>query len=288
MSFELLFYAGAGVLFGAVEHAFPARAQRHWRPQLWTDVAFYCGQVLAFNGAVVAVLVWLHGVIQQVPVGAVRGAFSSMPFAAQAVTAMLLSDLCIYWFHRLEHRVEWLWRFHRVHHTAETLDWAAAFREHPVDGLLTRLVENLPPLLLGFPLEAIAGFVAFRGLWGLFIHSNVGLRLGPFESLLGAPRLHHWHHDRARNNAVNFANLNPIMDRLFGTFHDPQGPAPRDFGVNEAAADGYVGLLVEPFGVFGGRSGGRGGVRESGGVTDASRPRREGAQGTTRANEPSS
>ena len=85
------------------------------------------------------------------------------------------SDIVLYWAHRLSHQVPFLWRFHKVHHTSERLDWVAAYREHPVDNLYTRLVENVPAMLLGFPLYTIAGFAVFRGLWAIYIHSNCRL-----------------------------------------------------------------------------------------------------------------
>ena len=51
---------------------------------------------------------------------------------------MLLSDLCVYWGHRLQHNNAFLWRFHSIHHSAEHLDWLAAHREHPIDTIYTR------------------------------------------------------------------------------------------------------------------------------------------------------
>jgi sterol desaturase/sphingolipid hydroxylase (fatty acid hydroxylase superfamily) len=138
-----------------------------------------------------------------------------------------------------------LWRFHRVHHTAEHLDWLAAHREHPLDNLWTRTIENLPLLLLGFPLVTIAGFVVFRGLWAVFIHSNCTLTPGPLRFLIGAPRLHHWHHAIDGGGRVNFANLSPLMDLCFGTYHDP-GHFPGRLGIDEPHQRGYVSALLEP------------------------------------------
>ena len=36
-------------------------------------------------------------------------------------------------------------------------------------------VINLPVFLLGFPIETLAGLIAFRGIWAIYIHSNVRL-----------------------------------------------------------------------------------------------------------------
>ena len=157
----------------------------------------------------------------------------------------MLCDICIYWGHRLSHKYDFLWRFHKVHHTAERLDWLAAYREHPLDNIYTRVIENLPALVLGFPMETIAGFVLFRGLWGLFIHSNVNITLGPLAYIIGSPRLHHWHHDKHRHEGCNFANLSPLMDLMFGTYYDP-GKEPEEYGIVEPVNRAYWAQIVLP------------------------------------------
>jgi sterol desaturase/sphingolipid hydroxylase (fatty acid hydroxylase superfamily) len=150
----------------------------------------------------------------------------------------------VYWAHRLQHRVEFLWQFHKVHHSAEHLDWLAAHREHPLDTVYTVSIINLPAILLGFPLGTIEGFIAFRGLWAIYIHSNVRLPTGPLRWILGAPELHQWHHDLDRQ-AGNFANLSPLMDIAFGTYRCPPHE-PEEFGISEPAPSGYFRQLLEP------------------------------------------
>jgi sterol desaturase/sphingolipid hydroxylase (fatty acid hydroxylase superfamily) len=184
---------------------------------------------------------WLNSVAP----ASFRHAVASQPWWLQAGEVVLLSDFLIYWGHRLQHRVGFLWRFHAVHHSAEHLDWLAAHREHPLDTIYTVGLINLPAFILGFPLETLAGLIAFRGIWAVYIHSNVRLPIGPLGMLLGAPELHHWHHDRARD-AGNYANLSPLMDILFGTYRCPDHE-PERFGLNEPTPRTYVAHLVQPF-----------------------------------------
>ncbi|MFO0969807.1 MAG: sterol desaturase family protein [Gemmataceae bacterium] len=108
----------------------------------------------------------------------------------------------------------------------------------------TLILVNLPAFFLGFRLETLAGLIAFRGLWALYIHSNVRLPIGPLRILLGAPELHHWHHDRDRS-AGNYANLSPLMDMLFGTYRCPDHE-PERFGLEEPPPQNYLGHLVQP------------------------------------------
>jgi sterol desaturase/sphingolipid hydroxylase (fatty acid hydroxylase superfamily) len=232
-------------LFWPLERIFAAKQQRMMRPHWWTDLAFFLGQYLVWGACVLAVLQyfrqWLDGVVP----AAFRASVASQPWCLQGIEVILLSDLLIYWGHRLQHRVEFLWRFHSIHHSCEHLDWLAAHREHPLDTIYTMGLVNLPAFLLGFPLETIAGLLAFRGVWAVYIHSNVRLPIGPLRVLIGAPELHHWHHSKERD-AGNYANISPLMDYFFGTYRYYE-QEPESFGVTESMPKSYLGQLLQPF-----------------------------------------
>ena len=71
-------------------------------------------------------LKWLRSAVgTMVPIAFADG-ISTQPFLLQAVEVVVISDIAIYWGHRLQHRVGWLWRFHSIHHSAPHLDWLAA------------------------------------------------------------------------------------------------------------------------------------------------------------------
>ena len=169
------------------------------------------------------------------------------PFGVQALEALLLSDLSVYWFHSASHHVEFLWRFHAGHHTAEQLDWLAAHREHPVDGVLTQLFINLPGIVMGFDFATLSSFIVFRGLWAIFIHSNARLPLGPLGYLFGSPQWHRWHHAKHPGAVANFANLSPWCDFLFRTHHRGVEGNETEMGVPEAWPTSYPGQLLAPF-----------------------------------------
>jgi sterol desaturase/sphingolipid hydroxylase (fatty acid hydroxylase superfamily) len=233
------------VLFWPLENLFAAKQQRFFRPEWWIDLCFFLGQYLLWGGLVFYALDAFRDGLQGLAPASWRASVQAQPWWAQAMAVVLMSDFVIYWGHRLQHRVPFLWRFHCIHHSAEHLDWLAAHREHPLDTIYTMTLINLPPFLLGFPLETLAGFLAFRGLWAVYIHSNVRLPLGPLRALIGAPELHHWHHDRDRH-AGNYANISPLMDLMFGTYRCPDHE-PDSFGIREPIARGYLGQLAHPF-----------------------------------------
>jgi sterol desaturase/sphingolipid hydroxylase (fatty acid hydroxylase superfamily) len=236
-------------VFLPLELLFPADhlpTRRLLRPEFGTDLLFFLGQYMLWNAPVVAALVWIHQNSGGHVLDGIQEQIAGLPFWTQTLLVILVSDACIYWGHRLSHSVPLLWRFHRVHHTSERVDWLAAHREHPVDNLYTRTIENLPLILLGFPIEALAGFAMFRGLWAIFIHSNTAISPGPLRFLIGSPRLHHWHHELGHSGRVNFANLSPLMDLLFGTFHDP-GHMPERYGIPDRIPHGWSAQMLEPF-----------------------------------------
>lgn len=224
-------------IFVPLERAFTARPQRHLRRELALNLSFFALQYLLMLSVVLAFNGWL-----QLKLGAPGSvgwvaAIHRLPLALQVLLAVVLGDLVLYWAHRLSHAVPVLWRFHSVHHSVETLDWLAAHREHPLDGLYSQLWLNLPACLLGIDLGAVMPVLVLRGLWAVFIHSNLTIPLGPLGLILGDPVLHRWHHARVER-AQNFANLAPYLDVIFGTHHRPTdeafalgipGQAPRSF-----------------------------------------------------------
>ncbi len=242
LSFVLL-----AAVFWPLERLFPAREGQRWiRTGWWTDLAVLLGQYLLWGGLALPAISQVAELLDVVVPAQAREAFASQPFGVQVLAVVAAGDLLVYWFHRACHQVPWLWRFHSVHHSSVELDWLAAHREHPVDGVLTQLVVNLPALVAGFGLEQIGWLVVLRGMWAIFIHSNVRMPLGPLRVLLGAPELHHWHHLKS-DRAQNFANLAPWTDLLFGTYHCPSGPERWELGVPAPYPTGYLGMLAHPF-----------------------------------------
>lgn len=240
-SFLVLF-----AIFRPLEIAFPAwRPQRFFRPHWWTDLSFLLGQYLLFNGATFWLLERITPYVHAVTPQALRAWVGGMNFWLQALLVILAGDFLIYWGHRLQHRFDFLWRFHAIHHSSEHLDWLAAHREHPVDSIYTIFIVNLPIFALGFPVASLASFAMFRGLWAIYIHANVRLPIGPLRALIGSPELHHWHHHRTRD-AGNYANVSPLMDLIFGTYRCPDHE-PEALGIDEPISQNYLGQLLHPF-----------------------------------------
>ena len=132
-------------------------------------------------------------------------------FVADVAVGLLLFELGGYAYHRLAHAVPALWRLHEIHHSSETMDWLASFRQHPLEIVLVTLAQNAPLVLLGVPLGAHAAVLVALKLATVFVHSNVRVPIGPLRFVVATPRFHHRHHQR--DGAVaNFAVV-PALPR---------------------------------------------------------------------------
>jgi sterol desaturase/sphingolipid hydroxylase (fatty acid hydroxylase superfamily) len=164
---------------------------------------------------------------------------------------LVLLDFLIYWWHRANHEVPFLWRFHRVHHLDRFLDTSTALRFHFGEVLLSALARAAVVAALAVPLSSVLAFEALLLVVAIFHHSN--LRLAPgFERALKlavvTPAIHWVHHRRARRDTdSNYATLLSLWDPLFRT----RSPTPRDpmmeIGVEGEEEAGAARLIARPF-----------------------------------------
>lgn len=150
----------------------------------------------------------------------------------QILEIMLLTDLVQYWIHRAFHRIPFLWGFHAVHHSAQTMDWMAGARMHFLEIIVLRGFTVIPMFVLGFAEIAMHAYILLVYLHSTFVHANVGWNFDWFGRFFVTPRFHHWHHGIEKEAIdVNFAIHFPILDRLFGTHHLPPGQWPQGYGI---------------------------------------------------------
>jgi sterol desaturase/sphingolipid hydroxylase (fatty acid hydroxylase superfamily) len=234
-------------IFVPMERVFALRSQRVFRTGWRTDLVHFVVNNLLTTGLLVVVVVTLGASLRAAVLGSLRSAVANQGLGLQFTEAFLIAELCGYWAHRATHAVPILWRFHRVHHSIQEMDWLAAGRLHPIDQAFTRSCIVLPLVALGFTKATFGAFLVFLTFQALFIHANVRFRLGPLRWLISTPEFHHWHHsaDPAAYNS-NFAGEFPVLDLLFGTLHLPSGTRPEKYGIEETAPNGYLAQLIWP------------------------------------------
>jgi sterol desaturase/sphingolipid hydroxylase (fatty acid hydroxylase superfamily) len=134
---------------------------------------------------------------------------------------LLILDCWIYWWHRINHQVPFLWRWHEVHHLDDTLDSSSAVRFHVGEVILSSLVRAVVIFLLGFPLQSVIIFEVLVTTASIFQHSNLKLPANverALSLLIVTPSIHWIHHHALRRDTdSNYSNALSVWDRIFGT-----------------------------------------------------------------------
>ena len=149
---------------------------------------------------------------------------SLIPVWAMWILAFILIDLVFYIYHRLSHRVRFLWAIHMSHHSSEEMNFAVSLRQAwfaPLSKIPFFLV--LPILGLDPTIVVIAGIIST--LWGVVGHTQIVDKLGPLEIIFNTPSHHRVHHGANKEYIdKNYGNLLIIWDRIFGTFEPEDEP----------------------------------------------------------------
>jgi sterol desaturase/sphingolipid hydroxylase (fatty acid hydroxylase superfamily) len=238
------------LVFVPLERVFPRlAAQPIFRRGWQTDLGYFAVSHLLVQVTVLLTMAPAVVLFAWAVRPGLQAVVAAQPLLVQCAEIVLVADLAEYGVHRLFHRVPWLWRFHRIHHSAEALDWLAGSRLHVVDIVLTRGLSFVPLYLLGFAPPALYAYLVFVSFHAVFIHANVRWRLRALEWLVVTPRFHHWHHaTEAAAVDKNFAVHLPWLDRLFGTAYLPRDRWPDAYGLGGAPVpDGWLRQLVLPF-----------------------------------------
>jgi sterol desaturase/sphingolipid hydroxylase (fatty acid hydroxylase superfamily) len=164
---------------------------------------------------------------------------------------LLILDGLIYGWHRANHRVPFLWRFHSVHHLDRTLDSTSALRFHFGEVALSAAARAGVILALAIPLASVLAFETVLLIATIFHHSN--LRLPPnFERALSraivTPSIHWVHHHRVRADTdSNYSTVLSIWDPLFRSRSKTPRTPDLEIGVEGREELPVLGLVAAPF-----------------------------------------
>jgi sterol desaturase/sphingolipid hydroxylase (fatty acid hydroxylase superfamily) len=172
--------------------------------------------------------------------------WSSLSMPVVLLVTVFVGDFFSYWRHRLEH-TRWLWPAHAIHHSDTEVTWLTGNRFHPIDRLVTAVVDNVLLALLGAPAWAITANELIRHYYGEFIHADLPWTYRRAGAVLVSPAMHRWHHARdVTGSGSNFATVFSVFDRAFGTLYVP-GPCNVALGVTDEMGPGAAGQLAYPF-----------------------------------------
>ncbi len=148
---------------------------------------------------------------------------ADIPLWAFMIIGILLMDLIGAWFiHWLEHKVQWMWKFHLIHHTDQQLDTTSANRHHPGESVFRFVFTTLAVIIIGAPMWMVFMYQTMSVVLTQFNHSNIRMAKW-LDNTIGlvfcTPDIHRIHHHyRQPYTDTNYGNIFSIWDRIFGTF----------------------------------------------------------------------
>jgi len=248
-------FLGLLVLLASTEFLFPLAKRKCPRAQQWI-INLSIVLIDAFTLKLIFPLLAV-GVAQYAAEHSI-GLFNliELPFSVTILCALLLLDVLIYGQHVVMHKVPFLWRLHRVHHTELGLDVTSAVRFHPLEIILSMLIKMAFVLLMGIPVAAVIIFEVLLNGLALFNHSNLKLPK-PVDKflryLIVTPETHWIHHSEiVKETNSNYGFNLIIWDKLFSTYRArPQVDYPqmqqglKEFGLKVPLS--LYQLLILPF-----------------------------------------
>ncbi len=146
----------------------------------------------------------------------------AIPRILRPAAAFIIFDIWMYAWHMANHRVPFLWLFHRSHHNDPEMDASTSLRLHPAEIIISSVVRLPVYALIGMDAHILAVYEAVLMSSILFHHSNISLppwldRL--LRIFIVTPDMHRVHHSWKRTEInTNFSSVTSVWDRLFGTY----------------------------------------------------------------------
>ena len=236
------------------------KKQAIFRKDFWQD-SFY----MFFNFYLFGLLIYaaLSGVSVQLftdllsPLGYEGGHlidFSDLPWGWELRIFFFIADFVQWLVHITLHRVPFLWKFHKVHHSVKEMGFAAHLRYHFFETFIYQSFKYISLVMIfGFSLENAFIVYSLTVLIGHLNHANLNISYGPFKYLLNNPKMHIWHHAKqlptSHKYGMNFGISLSCWDYIFGTNYIPSDGRDIELGFpdDEKYPESFIGQVIEPF-----------------------------------------
>ena len=150
----------------------------------------------------------------------------TFPYWARLLVFFVIIDFVQWFTHTLLHKYQFLWNFHKVHHSVKQMGFAAHLRYHWMEPVFYNSMKYIPLAIMGgFSAQDVAIVHFFNIAIGHLNHANINWDYGYLKYILNNPKMHIWHHARelpkGRKNGVNFGITLSIWDYIFKTNYIP-------------------------------------------------------------------
>lgn len=130
---------------------------------------------------------------------------------------LIVTEFFVYWVHRLEHDIPWLYSHtHYIHHEFVVVTPYCGWAFHPLDAFGQALPMLIVPFFFPIHQYVHLGLNTLLAIWGVLIHDNMSY--WPNDWILYAAH-HTIHHDKGRHK--NYGQFTTFWDRVFGTYEHP-------------------------------------------------------------------
>ena len=163
----------------------------------------------------------------------------------KVIIGILFLDCGDYFYHRLSHRFNLIWRFHKIHHSDGEMDSTTAYRFHPFDNIGVTLTEMSTALIFGYGVNTIIVYFSIYVPLLFIQHTNLKFPTW-FENIFGyvfaTASFHRIHHSYPQSfTDSNYGAMFSFWDRLFGTYQKIS-PEKLQFGLEDSKDDKYQSL----------------------------------------------
>ena len=162
---------------------------------------------------------------------------SEIPFIFQILLAFFIFDFFYYLLHRFSHTIYFIWIFHSVHHSSNTMHFLKGNRSNLfLDALPYLFLTIFPLAFLKPPKEVIIIMGYTLGIFSFLVHSNIRLEFPAWwEYFFISPKIHYMHHLKKPENLIgyNFSTLTLFWDKVFGTYKHYEEPEEMDVGIEK-------------------------------------------------------
>jgi len=152
---------------------------------------------------------------------------NALPKTLRIFLFFIIIDFVQWYTHTLLHKFEFLWNFHKVHHSVKQMGFAAHLRYHWMEPVLYKSMKYIPLAIMGgFTVHDVAIVHFFNIIVGHLNHANLNWDYGIFKYIFNNPKMHIWHHVKTlpeeRKNGVNYGITLSIWDYIFKTNYIPK------------------------------------------------------------------
>ncbi len=173
--------------------------------------------------------------------------FNFMPVWLSFMLGILLLDLCIWFWHMINHKVPLLWRFHQTHHSERYLNTTSAARFHIGELLLSVAYKSMIIILFGIPLVVFLFYEALITIFAIYHHANIALPQSIrsiLEPVIITPHLHKVHHsNKQKEHDSNYGVIFSWWDKIFRT---QKKLTPETIGLTYGGEKDIISFLTMP------------------------------------------